>query len=82
MIQEIHDTRNETLETRNFLKKWSESEIPTNGMDFFLDGLKFQSSELSPPWLSAAGAFFVRFLRFSIFWIHVLLKNVIFESPF
>ena len=35
MIQEIHDTRNETLETRNFLKKLSESEIPTNGMDVF-----------------------------------------------
>ena len=27
-------------------------------------GLNFQSSELSPPWLSAAGAFFVRLLCF------------------
>ena len=34
----------------------------------FLDGLKFQSSELSPPWLSAAGAFFFfNFFAFLIF---------------
>ena len=39
-------------------------------MDFFLDGLKFQSSELSPPWLSAAGAFFFQMFAFFICWIH------------
>ena len=33
-------------------------------MDFFLDGLKIQSSELSPPWLSAAGAFFCEIFCF------------------
>ena len=30
----------------------------------FLDGLKIQSSELSPPWLSAAGAFFCHIFAF------------------
>ena len=29
-----------------------------DGGCWMLDGLNFQSSELSPPWLSAAGAFF------------------------
>ena len=31
---------------------------------WMLDGLNFQSSELSLPWLSAAGAFFSRNLCF------------------
>ena len=32
--------------------------------NFFLGGLNFQSSELSPPWLSAAGAFFCQIFAF------------------
>ena len=43
--------------------------------NFILGGLKFQSSELSPPWLSAAGAFFFQIFAFFIFWRRILAKQ-------